>query len=59
MDEIAVLRRAAPADVTRPQLHHLAKVAGGMQPNVTLRVLPAEGELRDYAVPRTPFSIYT
>jgi len=59
MDELAILRRAAPAEVTRPQLRHLATIAQGVQPNVTLRVLPTEGELRDYAVARTPFSVYT
>ncbi len=59
MDEIAVLRRAAPVSVTRPQLRHLAAVAKGSQPNVTLRVLPAEAQFRDHAIPRTPFSIYT
>jgi transcriptional regulator with XRE-family HTH domain len=59
MDEIAILRRAAPAGVTRTQLRHLATVARGSQPNVTLTVLPAEAQLRDHAIPRTPFSIYT
>jgi transcriptional regulator with XRE-family HTH domain len=59
VDEVAILRRAAPASVTKPQLQHLAQVARGAQPNVTLRVLLAEAQVRDYAIPRTPFSLYT
>jgi transcriptional regulator with XRE-family HTH domain len=58
LDEVAILRRAAPASVLKPQLRHLVVVAKGGQPNVTLRVLPVEGELRDYVVPRSGFSIY-
>jgi transcriptional regulator with XRE-family HTH domain len=59
VDEIAVLRHAAPADVVKRQLRHLAEVAKGGQPNVTLRILPAQSEFRDFAVPRCTFSIYT
>ncbi|HEX3964813.1 MAG TPA: helix-turn-helix transcriptional regulator [Trebonia sp.] len=59
VDELAVLRRVAPASAVKPQLRHLAKVAKGAQPNVSLRVLPVEAQPRDYAVPRNPFSIYT
>jgi transcriptional regulator with XRE-family HTH domain len=58
LDEFAVLRRAVPAGVLKPQLRHLAAVAKGSQPHVTLRVLPVEGELRDYVAPRSGFSIY-
>ena len=59
VDELAILRRAAPAGVVKPQLRHLAQVVKGSQPNVTLRVLPAEAQIRDYAVPRSTFSLYT
>jgi transcriptional regulator with XRE-family HTH domain len=59
VDEFAVLRRAAPADVVKRQLRHLAEVVKGGQPNVTLRVLPAEAQFRDFVVPRGTFSLYT
>jgi hypothetical protein len=59
VDELAILRRAAPVRVVKPQLRHLAQVAKGSQSSVTLRVLPTEAQVRDFAVPRTPFSIYT
>jgi transcriptional regulator with XRE-family HTH domain len=59
MDEVAVLRWTAPAGVMKLQLHHLAEVAKGNQPSVTLRVLPTTAQIRDYAVLRGPFSIYT
>src|SRR5512146_2073947 len=58
LDEFAVLRRAAPTSVLKPQLRHLVKVVKGAQPNVTLRVLPVEAEIRDFAAPRSAFSIY-
>jgi transcriptional regulator with XRE-family HTH domain len=58
LDEFAVLRRAAPASVLKPQLRHLVMAVQGAQPNVTLRVLRVEAEIRDYAAPRSAFSIY-
>jgi transcriptional regulator with XRE-family HTH domain len=58
VDEIAILRLAAPAEVVKRQLRHLAEVAKGGQPRVTLRVLPAQAKFRDFAVPRCAFSIY-
>jgi transcriptional regulator with XRE-family HTH domain len=58
LDEFAVLRRAAPANVLKPQLRHLVKVIKDAQPNVSLRVLPVEAEIRDYVTPRCAFSIY-
>ncbi len=39
VDEIAILRRVAPDRAVKAQLRHLAQVAKGAQPNVTLRVL--------------------
>jgi hypothetical protein len=44
--------------VLKPKLYHLVTVVKGALPNVTLRVLQAEGELRDYAIARSGFSIY-
>ncbi len=58
VDEFAVVRLAAPAGVVQRQLRHLAEVVKGGQPNVTLRVLPAQARIRDYAVPRCAFSVY-
>lgn len=58
VDEVAIMRLAAPAGVVKRQLRHLAEVAKGCQPNVTLCVLPAQAKFRDFAVPRCAFSIY-
>jgi transcriptional regulator with XRE-family HTH domain len=58
VDEIAILRRVAPDGVVKAQLRHLAQVAKGGQPNVTLRVLRTDAQVRDFAVPRTAYSIY-
>jgi transcriptional regulator with XRE-family HTH domain len=59
LDEFAVLRLAVPAGVAKRQLRHLAEVVDGSQPNVTLRVLPAQAKIRDFAVPRSAFSIFS
>jgi transcriptional regulator with XRE-family HTH domain len=59
VDEIAILRRVAPDHAVKAQLRHLAKVAKGGQRNVTLRVLRTDAQVRDFAVPRTAYSIYT
>jgi hypothetical protein len=59
VDELAVLRRSAPGGIVKRQLRHLVGVAKGGQPNVTLRVLPVETEIRDYAAPRSAFFTYT
>jgi transcriptional regulator with XRE-family HTH domain len=58
VDEVAVHRFAAPTGVVKRQLHHLAGVVTGGQPNLTLRVLPVQAQFRDFAVPRCAFSIY-
>jgi transcriptional regulator with XRE-family HTH domain len=58
IDEIAVRRLAAPPDVVRTQLTHLA-TAGNGTPPVTLRVLPVAARLDSFTVPRCTFSIYT
>jgi transcriptional regulator with XRE-family HTH domain len=58
LDEIAVRRLAAPPEVVKKQLYHLATAVNG-KPPVALRVLPVNARLDDFAVPRCTFSIYT
>jgi transcriptional regulator with XRE-family HTH domain len=58
VDELAILRPAASDTAVKSQLRHLAQVAKGSQPNVTLRSLPVEARIQDLAVPRSTFSIY-
>jgi transcriptional regulator with XRE-family HTH domain len=58
VDEIAILRRVAPDRVVKAQLRYLARIAEGSQPNVTLRVLRTDAQVRDFAAPRTAYSIY-
>jgi Domain of unknown function (DUF5753) len=59
VDGFAIMRHAAPGSAVKPQLQHLAQMARGFQSNVTLRVLPGEAQIPDYAVPGSAFSIYT
>jgi transcriptional regulator with XRE-family HTH domain len=58
MDELAVHRLAAPSDVVRKQLYHLATAVNTEQ-KITLRVLPVRARIKDFTVPRCTFSIYT
>jgi transcriptional regulator with XRE-family HTH domain len=58
VDEVAVRRLAAPADVVKKQLYHLATTMNS-DPKVTLRVLPVDARIEDFTVPRCTFSIYT
>ena len=58
MDEMAVRRLAAPPDVVKKQLYHLATACNGT-PAVALRVLPVDARVDSYTVPRCTFSIYT
>jgi transcriptional regulator with XRE-family HTH domain len=58
MDELAVQRLAAPPDVVKKQLYHLATVTNAEQ-KITLRVLPVRARITDFTVPRCTFSIYT
>ncbi len=58
MDELAVHRLAAPSDVVKKQLYHLATVVNA-DPKITLRVLPVRARIKDFTVPRCTFSIYT
>jgi transcriptional regulator with XRE-family HTH domain len=58
MDELAVHRLAAPSDVVRKQLYHLATVVN-TEAKITLRVLPIDARIKDFTVPRCTFWIYT
>lgn len=58
VDEVAVYRLTAPADVMKKQLYHLATVVN-TEPKVTLRVLPVHARIKDFTVPRCTFTIYT
>ncbi|GGJ96374.1 hypothetical protein GCM10010123_27930 [Pilimelia anulata] len=57
VDEVAVRRPAAAAPVMREQLLHLADLAEG-DGRTGVRVLRQDAELRDYWLPRSPFSVY-
>ena len=57
IDEVALCRLAAPPEVVKQQLYHLA-TAVNAAPSLTLRVLPASARITGYAVPRCTFSIY-
>ncbi|MGH3322688.1 MAG: helix-turn-helix domain-containing protein [Streptosporangiaceae bacterium] len=56
IDEAALRRRVAPAEVMRGQLRRLVEAAG--LPNVTLRVLPFDARVADYYVPHTSFLFF-
>lgn len=58
IDELAVRRRTAPADVMRAQLEHIVATVRGT-PKFALRVLPIAAEIGDFAVPRSAFAMYT
>jgi transcriptional regulator with XRE-family HTH domain len=58
MDELAVQRLAAPPDVVKKQLYHMATTVN-TEPKITLRVLPVRARIKDFTVPRCTFSIYT
>ncbi|HUY47718.1 MAG TPA: helix-turn-helix transcriptional regulator [Streptosporangiaceae bacterium] len=58
IDEVAIRRLAAPPDVVKKQLYHLATTVNGAR-TITLRVLPADARVAGYTVPRCTFSIYT
>lgn len=57
MDELAVRRLAAPPDVVKKQLYHLATVVN-TESKITLRVLPVHARIKDFTVPRCTFTIY-
>jgi transcriptional regulator with XRE-family HTH domain len=58
IDEVAIRRLAAPPDVVKKQLYHLATTCNG-RPGVALRVLPVDARVNTFTVPRCAFSIYT
>lgn len=58
MDELAVDRLAAPPNVVKKQLYHMATMVNA-EPKITLRVLPVRARIKDFTVPRCTFSIYT
>jgi transcriptional regulator with XRE-family HTH domain len=58
IDEVAVRRRAAPAEVVKEQMYNLTASVNG-SPNISVRVLPVSARIGDFAVPRSAFSIYT
>ena len=58
MDEVVIRRLAAPPDVVKKQLYHLAKKANGARV-LTLRVLPVDARIENFSVPRCAFSIYS
>lgn len=58
VDEMAVRRLAAPPDVVKKQLYHLATACNG-KPAIALRVLPVDARVASFTVPRCAFSIYT
>ena len=57
VDEVVIRRLAAPPDVVKKQLYHLA-TAVNADPMVTLRVLPVHALIKDFTVPRCAFTIY-
>ncbi len=57
VDEVVIRRLAAPPDVVKKQLYHLATAVNG-DPAITLRVLPADARIENFSVPRCTFSIY-
>ncbi|WP_432976694.1 helix-turn-helix domain-containing protein [Dactylosporangium sp. CA-233914] len=57
IDELAIRRFAAGADVVREQLDHLAFV-GHEHPHITIRVLPFTARITEQLVPRSAFSVY-
>jgi transcriptional regulator with XRE-family HTH domain len=58
IDERAIRRAAAPLEIVKAQLYHIAAIVNG-NPRITVRVLPVAAEVERYAVPRSAFSIYT
>jgi transcriptional regulator with XRE-family HTH domain len=57
IDEMAIRRHAAPVDIVRAQLCHLARVAQDRK-KVTIRILPLATPVPGHVVPRSAFAIY-
>lgn len=58
IDETAVRRLAAPPEVVKAQLYHLATTVNS-DPRLSLRVLPIDARIAGFAVPRCTFSVYS
>jgi transcriptional regulator with XRE-family HTH domain len=58
LDEVAIRRFAAPEEVVRQQLYHVAKLINENE-GYHLRVLPIDVRVPTYNVPRGAFSVYT
>lgn len=58
IDELAIRRVAAPPEVLKAQLYHVAARVNG-EPKTNVQVLPIDAVIDGYAVPRSAFSIYT
>jgi Domain of unknown function (DUF5753) len=57
IDEVAIRRAAAPDEVLKAQLYHVAARVNG-DPKTTVQVLPVDAVIDAYSVPRSAFSIY-
>ena len=58
IDELAIRRVAAPPEVVKAQLYHVAARVNG-EPKTSVQVLPIDAVIDGYSVPRSAFSIYT
>jgi hypothetical protein len=58
IDEMAIRRLAAPPEVVKKQLYHLATACNG-RPGITVRVLPVVAQVDNFTVPRCTFALYT
>lgn len=58
LDEVAVRRLAAPPEVVKAQLYHVAAAVNRSR-KLSLRVLPVDAVVESYNMPRTAFSLYT
>jgi transcriptional regulator with XRE-family HTH domain len=58
IDELAIRRWAAPWEIVKAQLYHIAATVNG-SPKVSARILPVDVDIEGYSVPRSAFSIYT
>jgi hypothetical protein len=58
IDEVAIRRAAAPDEVLKAQLYHVAARVNG-DPKTSVRILPVNATIDGFSVPRSAFSIYT
>jgi transcriptional regulator with XRE-family HTH domain len=58
LDELAIRRKAAPPEIVKAQLYHVAATVNG-NPKFTMRVLPVDATVDGFSVPRSAFSVYT